>query len=235
MLRLATALCVSLLLPIAACDPSVRGNGQPALEMRSLDGFAEVDSKGSLDVRIEQGDVFSVAVNIDSNLVPLIETRVVGSTLLVSSHQHFDTRLPGPHVSVKMPTVAGAFLSGSGRTALVSVHENRPLTLRLSGSGNIDFTGSAPAVDVDLSGSGDVSLAGSTERLSADLSGSGAIDAANLIAGSGSIRLSGSGNIRATINGPADVSLGGSGEIDLYGDVVLQRSSKSGSGEIRVH
>ena len=45
----------------------------------------------------------------------------------------------------------------------------------------------------------------------------------------------GSGNVRATINGPADVSLSGSGDIDLYGDVVLQRSSKSGSGAIRVH
>ena len=233
MTRLYAAIC--FVVPLASCFSSVRGNGEPALEIRSIDGFLDVDSKGSLDVRVEQSDTFSIVVNIDSNLLPLVETRVVGSTLLISSTQHLSTHLPGPHVSIKMPRMAGAYLSGSGRVAVTSVHESSPVALRLSGSGALDFAGTAPAVNVDVSGSGDVSLAGSTDRLTADLAGSGAIDAASLPAGAGSIALSGSGNVRATINGPADVSLSGSGDIDLYGDVVLQRSSKSGSGAIRVH
>jgi hypothetical protein len=235
MRRFHAALFVTLTLPLASCFSSVRGNGEPAMETRNLEGFLDVDSKGSLDVRVEQGDAFSVAVNIDSNLVPLVETRVVGNTLIISSYQSISTHLPGPHVSIKMPRVAGAYLSGSGHVAVSSVHESGPVTLRLSGSGAIDFSGTAPAVDVDVSGSGDVSLAGSTDRISADLAGSGAIDAANLPAGAGAIDLSGSGNVRATVNGPVDVTLRGSGDIDLYGDVTLQHSSKSGSGDIRVH
>lgn len=235
MRRLAAVFCVSPLVSFAACNPSVHGNGQPALEIRAIEGFAGVDSKGSLDVRVEQGDVFSVTVNIDSNLQPLVETRVVGSTLVISSSHHLETRLPGPHVSVKMPTVAGVSLSGSGHVAVLAIHESHPVLLRLSGSGNVDFDGTAPSVDVDLDGSGDVNLAGSTDHFSADLDGSGAIDAANFPARRGSVGLAGSGNVRATINGPASVSLSGSGEIDLYGEVVLEHSSKSGSGAIRVH
>ena len=48
---------------------AVRGNGQPATEKRELDGFVAIDSRSSFDTRIEQGDAFSVTVNIDSNLV----------------------------------------------------------------------------------------------------------------------------------------------------------------------
>jgi hypothetical protein len=136
---------------------------------------------------------------------------------------------------VRMPSVTGATLSGSGRVAVLSVHETRPVTLRLSGSGNMDFTGTAPVVKANLSGSGDVNLAGSTERVTVDVAGSGTVDAANLAAAAGSIALSGSGSVRATVNGPVDVSLAGSGDIDLFGDVTLQHSSKSGSGSIRVH
>ena len=235
MRRFHAALFVTFIAPLASCFSSVHGNGEPAMETRSIEGFIDVDSKGSLDVRVEQGDTFSVAVNIDSNLLSLVETRVVGKTLVISSYQSLSTHLPGPHVSIKMPQVAGAYLSGSGRVALTSVHESGPVALRLSGSGAIDFSGTAPSVDVDVSGSGDVNLAGSADRLSADLAGSGAIDAASLPAAAGSIDLSGSGNVRATINGPVDVALRGSGNIDLYGDVTLQHSSKSGSGAIRVH
>ena len=233
--RRSAALCVGFLLSLAACYPSVRGNGQPALETRPLEGFVDVDSSGAFDVRVEHADSYSVAVAIDSNLLPFLETRVVGTTLRITSHVHLEHVLPGPHVMVRMPSLAGATLSGSGRLAVLAVHETRPVALRLSGSGNMDFAGAAPVVKAHLDGSGDIHLAGSTEQVTLDLSGSGTIDAAGLLAAAGSIELDGSGNVRATIDGPADVSLSGSGDIDLFGNVTLQRSSKSGSGSIRVH
>ena len=233
--RRTVALLVSMTVPMTACGWGIDGNGQPALEIRPLDGFAEIDSKGDLDLRVEHGDGYSVAVNIDSNLVRYVETRVVGTTLEIDSTRHIDQTIPGPHVSVKMPALKRATLSGSGRIAVLSVHETNPVALRLSGSGQVDFDGTAPAVDVRLDGSGDVNLAGSTDHVALVLSGSGAIDAVGLPALAGSIELAGSGNVRATIDGPADVALNGSGDIDLHGDVVIHRSSHSGSGAIRVH
>jgi hypothetical protein len=235
MLRQNVTLFCSLSLALAACDPSVHGNGQPAMEVRSLDGFQGVASESSFDVRVEQADTFSVAVHIDSNLLPHVRTWVAGSTLYLDSPRHLEPNVPGPHVTVRMPAVTNAALSGSGRLTVLGVQGTQPLSLRLSGSGDVDFQGSVPAVTVGLDGSGDVNLAGTTGNVRLDLSGSGSIDAANLVASSGSVELAGSGNIRATINGPASVALRGSGEIDLYGDVVLESASQSGSGDIRVH
>jgi hypothetical protein len=232
--RFAAPVCCAFLLAFG-CYPAVDGNGEPAVETRTIEGFNGVDCESSFDVRVEQGDAFAVAVNIDSNLVPFVRTWVSGGTLHVDSNQRISTHLPGPHVTIRMPQVSNAALSGSGRLAVLGVEGAHPLSLRLSGSGNVDFDGSAPAIDVNLSGSGDVNLAGNASRVKLELSGSGSIDAANLPAAGGSVDLGGSGNIRATINGPADAWLRGSGDIDLYGDVDLQRSSKSGSGNIRVH
>jgi hypothetical protein len=211
------------------------GNGQPATETRDLAGFVGIDSSGELDVRVEQGEIFSVRVNIDSNLIRVVETRVEGDTLRIDSDRNLGDFLPGPHVTVIMPHVASAALSGSGSVALVSIKETNPVSLRLSGSGSIDFFGEAPAVDVELDGSGDIGLAGSTERIVLDLGGSGSVDATALPATSGSIEVDGSGEVRATINGPVDVELSGSGDIDLFGSPTITRLSKSGSGDIRVH
>jgi hypothetical protein len=235
MTRPTAALCLLFFLPFGGCDPSVRGNGQPALETRPLEGFHDVDSSGAFDVRVEHGDTYAVTVAIDANLLPLLETRVVGTTLRIDSDYHLEHVVPGPHVIVRTPSVSGATLSGSGRLAVLSVHETRAVTLRLSGSGSMDYDGTSPMVKVHLGGSGDVNLAGSTGYVALELSGSGTIDAASLPATAGSIELDGSGNVRATIDGPADVSLAGSGDIDLFGHVSIQRSSKSGSGSIRVH
>jgi len=235
MLRPSAALQLSLVLSLTGCETWVDGNGTPATETRPLDGFSGVDSKGAFDVRVEQGDSFQVAINIDSNLLPLVETRIIGSTLEITSDHHLETNLPGPHVTVKMPEFSAAELSGSGRLTVRSFQSTHPVSLHLSGSGAVDFDGTAPVVNADVSGSGDVNLAGKADEVRLDLSGSGVIDAANLPAQSGAVTLAGSGNVRATINGPAAVSLSGSGEVDLYGDVRLEHSSKTGSGAIRVH
>jgi putative autotransporter adhesin-like protein len=97
MRRFHAAICLSLLAAPAACHPSMPGNGRPATETRPLEGFGDVESKGARDVRVEHGDAFLVAVNIDANLLPLVETHVAGGTLQISTYQHLDTDLPGPH------------------------------------------------------------------------------------------------------------------------------------------
>jgi hypothetical protein len=223
------------LIPLAACEPWVDGNGQPAMETRAIEGFDAVDSKGDFEVRVEQGDSFQVAVNLDSNLLSLLQTRVVGSKLEITSDHHLNTHLAGPHVTVKMPDVAAAELSGSGRLTVLSIHEAHPVSVQLSGSGTVDFDGTAPLIRADVSGSGDINLAGTADEIRLGLSGSGYIDAVSLAAQAGSVNIAGSGSVRATINGPADVVLSGSGDVDLYGDVALQHMSKTGSGAIRVH
>src|SRR5213083_1987237 len=76
--RLLLAAC-ALVLP--ACIQGTDGNGQRSTELRAVSGFTRVESRGSLDVQVDQGAAFTATVRIDSNLQRQVETRVAGSSL----------------------------------------------------------------------------------------------------------------------------------------------------------
>jgi hypothetical protein len=220
---------------LCACSSAVHGNGRPTSEERELSGFDAVESASSFDVKVERGDTFAVHVHVDSNIAPLLRTRVAGGTLIIGSDEQVTDLVPGPHVTVTMPHLTKATLSGSGLFTAAGFQENDPVALDLSGSGNLDFQGSAPTVEASLDGSGEINLAGSSDQVSLALDGSGSIDARALPARFGSVGLAGSGQVLATVAERVDVSLSGSGKIDLFGGAALQHVSKRGSGDIVQH
>jgi hypothetical protein len=220
---------------LGACSNTVHGNGQRVSEDRPLSGFVAVESASSFDVKVERQDTFSVRVDVDSNIEPLLRTRLVGDTLVIGSDESVSDLLPGPHVTVTMPRLTSATLSGSGLFSAAGFEEHEPIALDLSGSGNLDFQGSAPTINARLDGSGEIDLAGSSDRLALALDGSGSIDARALPARVGSVGLAGSGRVLATVAESVDVTLSGSGHIDLFGGGTIAHASKSGSGDIEQH
>jgi hypothetical protein len=231
----ASSACVALAAFLCACSNAVQGNGHPVSEDRPLSGFVAVESASSFDVKVEQRDTFGVHVHVDSNIMRLLRTHVVDGTLVIGSDEPVADLLPGPHVTVSMPRLTSATLSGSGLLSAASFEEHDPVSLDLSGSGNLDFQGSAPKITARLDGSGEIDLAGSSDQLTLALDGSGQIDARALPARTGSVGLSGSGDLLTTVTERVDVSLSGSGHIDLFGGAAVAHASKTGSGDIEQH
>ncbi|MET0386319.1 MAG: DUF2807 domain-containing protein, partial [Polyangiales bacterium] len=168
-------------------------------------------------------------------LVNDVDTFVRSDTLIIDSEARLYDFVPGPHVLIDMPRLTFARLDGSGSLDAQTFDEAGTVRLELDGSGDLWFTGSAPRIEAGLSGSGVLGLTGSTDFAELDLAGSGDLLARELDAAEGSVRVSGSGDVSATLNGPAEAEVEGSGDIDLYGNVDLDHSRVSGSGEVRVH
>ena len=202
---------LSVALLAGACEDALYGNGERATETRPVADFTRVESAGSVDVRIEQGEAFGVIVSVDSNVLPELRTRVVGETLVIDSQRDFEDLVPGPHVFVTLPALRAASLSGSG---------------------DLLFDGAASDTTVRLSGSGNVALRGSSDWLDLKLDGSGDINAAEWRAANGRLKLSGSGSIRASLSSSVEVDLDGSGDVYLYGEPDILRLSIDGSGEL---
>ena len=228
------AFCSGLAL-LGGCLLDADGNGRRVNEIRNVSDFTRVDLEGSFDVAIEQGDEITVKVSIDSNLVDLINTRVVDGTLELDSDRPIGNTVSGPHVIVTMPTVRRAGLSGSGVLSLTGIDTEDPLSLDLDGSGDVHFEGTLNELSVRVEGSGDVDLEGDAEHVSLRLDGSGEIDARRLQAQTGKLDLRGSGNIRATVQDTVEVNLEGSGDIDLFGGAKVSDSSIEGSGDFHQH
>ena len=94
-----------LLLLLPSCDLGVDGNGSRSVEDRPERDFTGVNAQGSLDVKVQPGDVFSVVVSIDSNLQSAVVTRVDGATLIVDVSEPIGDTVSGPHVIVTMPVL----------------------------------------------------------------------------------------------------------------------------------
>jgi hypothetical protein len=135
---------------------TVAGSGVVGSQERSLAEFTAVEIAGSADVFVTVGKAQHVVVESDDNILPLIETSVRAGKLVISTKPltSISPRLP-IHVTVTMPSIEAARISGSGNITINDVN-NETLTLDLPGSGNINVSGIARQVTASLNGSGNI-------------------------------------------------------------------------------
>jgi hypothetical protein len=229
-LTLISLICLAL----PACI-GLNGNGKRVDETRHLDDFTQIENNGAFDLEVIQGDEFEVRVSVDSNLLHRLETHVHGDTLEIDSNAVIGDVVAGPHVIVTMPVLDELVVHGSGDAVVDTFDARDPIALRIAGSGDLHFTGSAPRLTLEVKGSGDLHARGDTDFAEIKLSGSGDIQARDLVANGADVKLDGSGDVQLTVNGPVDADLNGSGDIDLYGEVDRGHFSEDGSGDITVH
>jgi hypothetical protein len=185
-----------------------------------ISGFDKVDLAAAATVQVRAGGAFAVRANGDGDLVSRLDIRVRQGTLVIAW-------LPGqePHnihnehlnVTVTMPHVAGAAVSGAG-TVDVDRAEGPGFAGRVSGAGTLKVGAlKAGQTSLDVGGTGTLEATGGTDRLIVHLTGVGSIKAGGLAARAGLIDMSGTGSVTARVNGPVEVKLSGLGSVDVLG------------------
>jgi putative autotransporter adhesin-like protein len=203
----------------SGCIETFDGNGIPVDEQRDLRGFDRVTSRGVLEVSVTEG-AFAVAVHIDQNLLSRLSTTVSGDTLVIQAEGgNLGDLVPGPHVTIAMPSLLGADLRGTGSFDAKGFDEQQEVSVALSGSGKMSWSGDASSLDAVLNGNGTLELEGSAESVDYHLAGAGSLDARDLTAGGADIQVDGAGSVTATVDGRVDAKVTGTGSIELLGDV----------------
>lgn len=227
----------------------VEGNYSVTSETRQMPAFSRVINEGNFDVYIIQDDKpFEVTIEAESNLIPLIRTRVQGSALIIDTRDGLRNHYP-MKLYVHVDAITEARLSGSGLIHADNLAAE-DLELSISGSGNLFFTGTAADLDCSISGSGSADIGIIADEVKASISGSGDMEFwgnANKgdfrISGSGSMRaydlilkscyanISGSGSMYLTVEEYLDARISGSGNIYYLGNPEIQVSI-TGSGKL---
>jgi len=226
----------------------VEGNNNVVTETRQFPEFVEVFNEGEFDVYIIQDGFSYVDIEAESNLIPLIRTRIEGSALVIDTKDNLD-----PNFSMKVYVHTGDIreirLSGSGKVEADSIVAD-DIDIELSGSGYMFFGGTGDFVDCKLSGSGDIDFDLECNKLEADISGSGSINASGTadegdfgISGSGSINayelilqechagISGSGSMYLSVEDHLYVTISGSGSVFYVGSPSVD-THITGSGSV---
>lgn len=217
---------------VTGCDViGVAGNGHPVTDTRDESAFSAVVADTSLDVVITRGDVASVVVITDGNLVPFILTDVIDGTLHITDTRNVAPRTPSV-VNVVVPALDAASADGSG-SMNVSGFDGASLQLENGGSGDLVASVRPSDLVVSANGSGDVKLDGAASNVVVDLGGSGSVSLGLDGTSSSKLGVSGSGSIHARLDaGTTWLTISGSGSIHWTGDATLAGSSDTGSGSI---
>lgn len=232
----AGCLAAPLLLFPMACVDVVDGNEVPSEELRDARDFDRVTARGGLDVTIEEGD-YAVSVRIDENLQQYVRTSVDGDTLTVAvDDANIRDKLPGPHVIISMPTLRDAETAGEGTlTASAFETDDAPISLELTGSGELYWSGRATDLDAILAGTGTLTMEGSAENAELFLRGAGAIEARDLVTDGADIVLDGAGSLAVTVNGVVNARAANGGSIDVYGRVTPGEIEPTSGATITTH
>ena len=213
--NLRACLLLSVGVGIGACViNAVSGSGNITTELRTVPSFSNVSLSGSGQVILEQTGTESLTVTTDDNLLPYIRTEVKGNTLELGFKDLMTNLRPTHDIVFKLTvkTLEGLDISGSGRVDAKGLNPG-PLT-------------------IGISGSGEVSAEGTVDDLGLTISGSGNYRGEHMRSKRATIGISGSGGALVAASEQLKADVSGSGSIEYVGDPQVSQHT-SGSGSVR--
>ncbi|MDD4971209.1 MAG: DUF2807 domain-containing protein [Paludibacter sp.] len=213
---------------------AISGSGSIVTENRTATDFTSIELQTAADVEIVKGNTYKVSVSDYENIIQYLNVEVVNNRLIIkknpltvnlwNSKAKVVVTMPDPLYSLK--------LAGSGTLKVNSAFNDLEFLL-LTGSGNVDLKCNCQLdkLEATISGSGNMNATGTVQDLYTKISGSGNIRFSNMKATNATCTLSGSGNMYVYIEDKLEAFLSGSGDI-VYSGSPSVNSNLSGSGHI---
>lgn len=213
----------------------MEGNGSLKKESRNPGEFVSIASAGSWDVMVAYGSTCSVQVEGDENLLPYIVTEVASNKLSIHSKKNTNFHSKNKIVIyVTLTNLNSLSLSGSGNImGEGKFSSDGPLRVSFAGSGNVKMAiNKAKSISINLSGSGNIELTGTAETAELNISGSGNANCGKLQVDKALAKISGSGNIKIFANQSVKASISGSGNVLYKGAANDIETHSAGSGKV---
>jgi hypothetical protein len=227
-----TLFLIALLLFTGSCGflgNLVRGSGTLASEERQVQGIRAVDLTTEGDLTIELGDQEALRIEAEDNLLPYLETKVQGGTLMIGTRMNTELFPTQPiRYTLVVPSLEALSVSSSGNIDAPALAAAQ-FKIEASSSGDVHLAGlTADRLEVRISSSGNVAIdGGEVGEQTITVSSSGEYTAPDLLSQSADIRVTSSGHATVWVTGRLDANLSSSGNANYYGDpqVNIQTSS----------
>lgn len=213
------------------------GSGRIESETREVEPFSELKIKGEtyvtradFEVFITQEDTFSLVIEADDNILPMIESEVREGMLTIWNDEWFRSSnnvriyISSPHWRV---IVVDGFAVLNTQTPL----DTDAMKLTINGNGRVDINVQAEEMDIDINGRGNIELGGAAEAFSVEINGQADIDALSFVAQEAEIEINGIGDVSLEVAKNLDIEINGFGNVKYIGDPDLSQEI-NGSGEI---
>lgn len=190
---------------------AVQGSGRIVTEKRDASGFKGVQAGGATELQITVGKDFSVELEGDDNILPLVRTEVRAGVLHIERNGNFWSRTKLV-ARITMPEFDNLDLSGASRASVAGVDSNN--------------------VKLEASGASQIEISGTAQDLTASLSGASKLDAANLRALRANIDASGASKAQIFASESVTADTSGASKIVYAGNPATVNKDASGASSI---
>lgn len=189
----------------------VSGSGNVASEKRDFSDFEAVDVGGVFQVEIVAGKDFSVEVEADDNLLPLIKTSVSGNTLHIELEEKVSTK-NDIKVRISAPSIDNINASGAAKVTASGIKND--------------------SLSIDTSGASKINVSGETADLKIEVSGASKVDAQGLAAVNADVDASGASHVNVNVTGDLRADASGASKITYSGTPKNIEKHSSGAGSV---
>lgn len=189
----------------------VKGSGNIQTEKRTVSDFQAIDVGGVFIVEVTAQKDFSVEVEADDNLLPLIKTELDGETLHIETEKKLSSRNP-IRIKISAPDINKLELSGASKVSILNVDND--------------------SLRIDSSGASKISLEGKTKTLIVDMSGASKLTADNLTAGNVSVDASGASCATVSVLDELKIDLSGASKVVYFGNPSHLEKKTSGASSV---
>jgi hypothetical protein len=206
------------------------GEGEFATEERSVSGFKRVQLRGVGSLEVVQGEHESLSINAQKNLMPYIESRVIGDRLIVGAKEGYELKPDGVILyRLTVKDLRELEVDGAAQVNLAELRTDR-LDMEINGSATVQAPGlSLNRLAIEIKGSGKVTAAGTVEQLDVNVSGACNFNGEDLKTRYASADISGLGQMVIWVTDTLDVNVSGSGSVSYYGQPLV---NNDGGGNV---
>jgi hypothetical protein len=213
----------------------INGKGEVVRISRSVTGYSGIELSMETTVYYTQGNIYSLEIEAQENLMGYIETVLSGNDLVIREKKGVSLGKHDPiRIYITAPDINSIEISGSGNINVNESWQGNDLSTTICGSGNIEITDlQSDRITSEISGSGNIEVhSGSCNYEYFNINGSGNIDLRMVDSGTTYADISGSGDIYTKVQKLLDATISGSGNIYYFGTPVIN-AHISGSGNIQ--
>lgn len=212
----------------------VSGNGHITTEQRNVGSFNSIDVSGQVKVHVKQEAAASVKIETDENLQSFLEVFTDGNRLVIRTRQGYNLD-PSRDIVAYVTAPAFTNIDLSGQCDIIGdgpLSGNEPLSIDVSGQGDINLEVNLPKISTDISGQGNVSLKGQVADFNASVSGQGNVKCFDLVTDNTTLDISGGADVEVTANKQLNVEASGASSVQYKGNASVSQNI-SGAGSVK--
>ncbi|MDO4728700.1 MAG: head GIN domain-containing protein [Bacteroidota bacterium] len=212
---------------------TITDNGNIQLQDRKVGTYTKINSTGSLDIILIEGQVGDVQVKASDNILDCILTTVQKGELTVTLDSKYNYTFRN-EVVVYVPVdknLNKISLLGAGNLTCDFKLEVSDLSCELKGAGNLKMDLKADKLTLESKGASDVDIRGHVTNLDVEILGAGSVNASNLKARKAKIVARGSSDASFYVYDKITAKMNGAGVMTIFGnpknrDVVVSEASE---------